>query len=149
MIRPYEARDFADVAWLNEIAYSKPCTENELRTKLESPSWVFEDSPLVIGCLITCPQDEKIYVWSVAVAPNWRRRGIGGLLLAEAEKEFPELWLHTEPFSNGQRLYSKRGYETVLTEPDYYGYGQPAILMRKICGPGSRNPENCCITESM
>ena len=52
-------------------------------------------------------------------------------LLNEASKTFPELWLHTEPFSNGERLYSKLGWTPVKTEFDYYSPGIDAILMVK------------------
>jgi ribosomal protein S18 acetylase RimI-like enzyme len=132
LIRRYEGRDFADVAWLNHISYSKPCTENELRAKLASDKcWVYEDSPIVVGALITYAKDERTYVWSVTVARNWQKRGIGTALLNEASKTFPELWLHTEPFSDGERLYTKLGWTPVKTEFDYYGPGADAVLMVK------------------
>jgi ribosomal protein S18 acetylase RimI-like enzyme len=139
MIRPYESRDFADVAWLNSTSYVSPCTENELRAKIGSGKcWVFEDSPIVIGALIT---ENRLsidpyrpgfaFVWSVTVARNWQRRGIGTALLNEASKTFPELWLHTEPFSDGERLYTKIGWMPAKTEFDYYGPGADAVLMVK------------------
>ena len=131
MIRPYESRDFADVSWLNQISYSSPSTESELRAKLAGKAWVYEDRPIVVGALITYAKDGRTYVWSVAVARNWQKRGIGTALLNEASKTFPELYLHTEPFSNGERLYSKLGWAAVRTEFDYYGHGKDAVLMVK------------------
>lgn len=132
MIRPYESRDFADVSWLNQISYSSPSTENELRAKLAAGKcFVYEDSPIVVGALITYAKDGRTYVWSVAVARNWQKRGIGTALLNEANRTFSELWLHTEPFSEGARLYTKLGYTAVRTERDFYGQNQDAILMRK------------------
>lgn len=132
MIRPYRDSDFSDVAWLNQQAYLTPCTENELRARIGSGRcWVWEDSPLVIGCLITCSQDDKIIVWSVTVAENWRRRGVATKLLEAAAREYPELWLHTEPNSPGNHLYTKLGYTASKVEYDYYGPGQDAVLMVK------------------
>jgi ribosomal protein S18 acetylase RimI-like enzyme len=128
MIRPYEARDFEDCLYLQEICYLKPCSESELRAKLETGKcWVWEDRPLVIGCLIL----EGNLVWSVTVAENWRRKGIATALLLEAEKHVRPLHLHTEPFSAGQKLYTKLGYTASKIERDYYGQGLDAILMVK------------------
>lgn len=131
MIRPYESRDFADVSWLNQISYQSPCTESELRAKLAGKCWVWEDSPIVVGALITYAKNGRTYVWSVAVARHWQKRGIGTALLNEASRHFPELWLHTEPFSEGARLYTKLGYTAVKTEHDFYGQNRDAILMVK------------------
>jgi ribosomal protein S18 acetylase RimI-like enzyme len=131
LIREYQSRDFADVSWLNQTSYVSPCTENELREKLAGRCWVYEDSPIVVGCLIIYAKDERTYVWSVTVARNWQKRGIGTALLNEASKHFPELWLYTEPFSAGARLYTKLGYTASKTEYDYYGPGSDAILMVK------------------
>lgn len=131
MIRPYESRDYADVAWLNQVSYTQPSTESELRAKLANKTWVYEDSPLVIGCLITYAKDERTYVWSVTVARNWQRRGVATALLNEASKTFPELWLYTEPFSDGERLYTKLGYTANKIVHDYYGPNSDAVLMVK------------------
>jgi ribosomal protein S18 acetylase RimI-like enzyme len=127
VIREYQSRDFADVSWLNQISYVSPCTENELREKLTGRCWVWEDSPIVIGAIIIANN----FVWSLTVARNWQRRGIGTALLNEASKHFPELWLHTEPSGAGARLYTKLGYAEARIEPDFYGPGQDAILMVK------------------
>src|ERR1700689_1131691 len=131
MIRPYRNSDFADVAWLNQISYVSPCTESELREKLAGKCLVWEDSPIVVGALITYAKDERTYVWSVAVGRHWQRRGIGTALLNEASNPFPELWLQHEPSGAGARLYTKLGYTASKTEYDYYGPGQDAILMVK------------------
>jgi ribosomal protein S18 acetylase RimI-like enzyme len=132
MIRPYEARDFEDCLWLNEQAYLKPCTENVLREKLDAgKSWVWEDSPLVIGCLITEVKDARTFVWSVTVSPNWRNRGIATALLKKADELGCELWLHTTPGSPAERLYTKLGYTAVRIDYDQYGPGSDAVLMVK------------------
>lgn len=131
MIRPYRSSDFSDIAWLNQISYASPCSDDELRAKLANKTWVYEDSPLVIGCLITYANCGKTYVWSVTVARNWQKRGVATALLNEASKTFPELWLYTEPFSDGERLYTKLGYTANKIVHDYYGAGKDAILMRK------------------
>ena len=94
-------------------------------------AWVYEDSPIVVGALITDEYFERDYIWSVTVARNWQKRGIATALIAQAEKNFGELHLHTEPFSEGARLYTKLGWTPVKTEFDYYGPGADAVLMVK------------------
>jgi ribosomal protein S18 acetylase RimI-like enzyme len=127
MIRSYRNSDFADVSWLNSTSYVSPCTDNELLEKLAGKCWVYEDSPIVIGAIII----DKNFVWSLTVARNRQRRGIGTALLNEASKHFSELWLHTEPLGAGARLYTKLGYTASKTEYDFYGPRQDAILMVK------------------
>jgi ribosomal protein S18 acetylase RimI-like enzyme len=127
VIRPYEPRDYSDVKYLNDISYESPCTETVLQEKLAGKVWVWEDSPLVIGCLIL----DGNFVWSVTVAPPWRGRGIGGKLLEEAEKHLRPLFLHTEPHGQAISLYRKLGYATLQTEEEFYGPGQDAVLMVK------------------
>lgn len=118
MIREYEARDFEDVKYLNDISYSKPCSEQELQDKLSAGKcWVFEDSPLVIGALILTGD----LIWSVTVAPNWQRKGIATSLIREAEKGANRRELYTEPNSAGFRLYQKLGYVPAGISKDYYG----------------------------
>lgn len=128
MIREYRWSDFADVSWINQTSYVLPCSENELAHKLAiGKCWVWEDSPIVVGAIIL----DGDCVWSVTVARNWQKRGIATALLNEASKHFSELWLHTEPFSAGARLYTKLGYTASKTEYDFYGPGADAILMVK------------------
>lgn len=127
MIRPYRDSDFSDCAWLNKICYTQPCTDSVLREKLTGKAWVWEDSPLVVGCLIL----EGNLVWSVTVAENWRWKGIATQLLLEAEKSGLPLHLHTEPNSPGNHLYTKLGYTASKIERDYYGQGLDAVLMTK------------------
>jgi ribosomal protein S18 acetylase RimI-like enzyme len=127
VIRPYEPRDYEDILYLQQICYTKPCTENELRAKLAGKCWVFEDEPLVVGCVIL----DGGTIWSVTVAENWRRKGVATRLLLEAEKSGLPLYLYTEPNSPGNRLYTKLGYTATWMEYDFYGPGLDAVLMVK------------------
>lgn len=132
MIRLYQDSDFADCVYLNKVSYLEPCTENELwaKTVLPSKVWVYQPDPAirsVVGCLIL----EGNLVWSVTVAPAFRRQGIATKLLLEAEKHVLPLYLHTEPDSPGNHLYTKLGYIASKIEYDYYGQNLDAVLMVK------------------
>ena len=124
VISPYRAIDFSDVDFLNQICYEKPCTVLVLGEKLAHKSWVADEHNAVIGCIIVCPQDNKNLIWSLTVAPPFRNRGIGGQLMAEAEKHFPELYLHTERYGMAYGLYARRGYKEIGDLPNYYGAGK-------------------------
>jgi ribosomal protein S18 acetylase RimI-like enzyme len=136
MIRLFEARDFQDVFFLNEICYENPCTETELREKLSSgKAWVEEPDPAVqavIGAVIIVPHEGTNLIWSITVAPTFRKRGIAWNLLSEAENNFPELWLHTDPSGPAIGLYLRRGYKVVQEEPNFYGPSRPGVLMVKV-----------------
>ena len=80
------------------------------------------------------------YIQSVCVAPEWRNRGIGGLLLEFAERRIfrdsPNVFLCVSSFNpDAMRLYIRRGYEIVGELRDYIVAGHSEILMRKTIGP--------------
>jgi ribosomal protein S18 acetylase RimI-like enzyme len=143
VIRPYEARDFEDVFFLNEVCYESPCTVSELREKLSSGKcWVYDPDPAVqavIGAVIIVPHEGTNLIWSITVAPTFRKQRIGNSLLEEAEKHYPELWLHTDPSGPAIGLYLRRGYKVIHEELNFYGPMRPAFLMVKINGQHSRS----------
>lgn len=141
MIRQYEHRDFEDVDFLQRDFYLNPATQEELRGKLQNPSWVAVNiqpdciDDAVVGCLITCPDADKTLVWSVVVARPHRGKGIGSALLEAAECFFfgTKLTLYVEPNNRAKNLYEKRGWRTAQYLKDFYGKGYDAVEMYKIC----------------
>ncbi len=75
------------------------------------------------------------YIVSIAVAPNWRGKGIGAALLDAAEMQFPEarhIFLCVSSFNERARaLYERRGYAPVGVLKDYIIPGASEILMHK------------------
>ncbi len=80
---------------------------------------------------------KKGHVVSIAVMPEYRRRGIGKMLLErgiEAMKEYGaeevilEVRVSNEP---AMRLYTKMGFTIVKTIKGYYHDGEDAYLMSK------------------
>jgi len=134
MIRRYESRDFEDVDFLQRDFYLRPATQEELRGKLENPSWVADEDG-VIGCLITCPDADKTLIWSVIVARPCRGKGIGSALLEAAESFYygTKLTLYVEPTNPAKSLYEKRGYRAAQLIKGFYGKGYDAVEMYKIC----------------
>ena len=134
MIRRYKDSDFADVDYLQRDFYLHPASQEELRSKLLNPSWIFEDD-CVIGSIITCPDADKTLIWSIIVAPSYRGLGIGNRLMEAAETFYrgTKLTLHVEPANHARRLYLRRGYRASHYLKDFYGPGFDAIEMHKHC----------------
>ena len=90
-----------------------------------------------IGFVAGDPRRRHGYVAIVtlAVDPDWRRRGLGERLLRECEARFdlPRFRLQVRP-SNATaiRLYGRLGYQTIGRLPGYYADGEDAYLMEKV-----------------
>lgn len=71
---------------------------------------------------------------TLAVSPEFRRKGIGAALLEECEKAFPDVpsFLYVDN-KNGSaiRLYQRAGYEVKGIHPSYYMNGHDALVMEK------------------
>lgn len=134
MIRRYKAEDFEYADLLQRSFYLFPATQDELRAKLENPSWVVDEDG-VVGCLIICPENDKLLLWSVVVASGCRGRGFGSLLLDAADQFYSgqKLWLRVEPLSRARKFYQRRGYQEHQYLQDFYGTGYDAVEMYKIC----------------
>lgn len=132
LIRNYAPLDFEEVSILNQVCYLTPCSDEELRGKLQHPSWV-ASAGQVLGCIITCPELDKQWIWSLIVAPVMRRKGLASQLMDEAERFYRDqtLWLHTTPSSPAENLYLKRGYKTSQLLPEFYGPNMDAVEMYK------------------
>lgn len=75
------------------------------------------------------------WIAAIAVAPGWRRQGLGSRLLAAAEEELstPRVRLSLRASNQAaHRLYSKRGYRQVDSWPGYYRDGEDALIMEKV-----------------
>ena len=80
------------------------------------------------------------YIQTVAVAPQWRGRGIGTRLVQYAEarvfRETPNVFINASSFNPGaRRLYERLGYEMVGELRDYIVAGHSEVLLRKTIGP--------------
>jgi ribosomal protein S18 acetylase RimI-like enzyme len=76
------------------------------------------------------------YIKSVAIAPNYRSKGIGKLLLDFAENKYrptsKHIFLCVSSFNHqAQKFYHTNGYDTVGEFKDYIEDGYSEILMHK------------------
>jgi ribosomal-protein-alanine N-acetyltransferase len=80
------------------------------------------------------------YIQSVCVAPQWRNKGIGNHMMDFVEKrifsETPNAFICVSSFNGRvQRLYERRGYETIGELKDFIVPGHSEILLRKTIAP--------------
>jgi ribosomal-protein-alanine N-acetyltransferase len=80
------------------------------------------------------PRDGWGWIATIAVDPNFRRRGIGTSLLHECESKLgvPRSRLTVRLSNEGAiTLYQREGYQTIDLWKSYYSDGEDAILMEK------------------
>jgi [ribosomal protein S18]-alanine N-acetyltransferase len=80
------------------------------------------------------------YIQTVCVAPEWRGRGLGAILIRFAEerifRETPNVFMSVSSFNtDAQRLYERLGYQRIGELTDYIVAGYSEILLRKTTGP--------------
>jgi ribosomal-protein-alanine N-acetyltransferase len=71
------------------------------------------------------------HILSIAVEPHHRRKGIGRELLQRAMKISPlkKVWAEVRRSNQGaQAFYSKMGFQTIGTVPNYYGNDDALII---------------------
>src|SRR5262245_6189510 len=127
------ATDAAAVTMLSQAAYQKfverigrlpqPLTADYAEVIRTDETWVAEDdNSKHIGVLVLKPASDHLLIWSVAVALELQRSGIGRRLLALAEREalrrgVPEIRLYTnEKMTENVALYERHGYAITRRE---------------------------------
>jgi [ribosomal protein S18]-alanine N-acetyltransferase len=81
---------------------------------------------------------DEVHIFRIAVAPEWRRRGIGARLVAEClaaatRRGARVAVLEVRPSSTeALALYLKFGFRVVATRPGYYSdSGEDALILQK------------------
>jgi len=163
IVRPLEARDISGVAGLDRMVFKEPWPESayvqELYFNPNAHYFILQLSEPVAkrwrwgrwaargACRVTMA--ERIigfmglrvevgrgHISTLAVRPEWQRRGLGELLVITAIKQ--ALKANAENISlevrisntAAQKLYAKYGFERITRLHQYYGDREDAFLMR-------------------
>ena len=102
-------------------------------------TWVAERGKTSLAGFVIACRDGRAqgHIITVDVAPDWRRRGLGSMLMDAAENWIGEqggevVYLETaEDNLPAQAFYLKRGYAKLRRIEDYYANGAAAWLMAK------------------
>ena len=140
IVRAWEEKDISAICQIEQESFSDPWSEGMFLDTLRFPVYhtcLVEDGGQVCGygCLIILFEDAELA--NIAVAPTYRGKGVGKLLMekmhAYAKSLGAERMLLEVRVSNQSAigLYEKYGYEKYGLREHYYADGEDAHLMQK------------------
>jgi [ribosomal protein S18]-alanine N-acetyltransferase len=144
-LRLYQPSDFEtlyridQICFPEEIAYGRFEMKVYLRAK-GSYCLLAESAGNVAGFILAELAPDEGHIITLDVLENYRRQGIGSLLLAAGEKEAASwgvgrMVLETATTNKAAiALWKKHGYRQFATIEDYYGRGLDAFQMYKTVG---------------
>jgi len=139
LIRPMTPADLPTVAELDRLSFSQPWPFGAFEAELanvNSRCWVTEVDGRVAAAIVIWRVLDEAHIATIAVHPDFRRRGIGkALLRASMDAAYAEgaRIYHLEVRAGNlaaQKMYIDFGYEVVGRRPRYYqDNGEDALLM--------------------
>ena len=135
-IREFRLEDMAGILRIEEQASPKTAYSRSafLHYKRVCPEgfYVIGCGEEVVGYII---YDGGGHLHSMALRPEWRRKGLGTMLFRHAQKQIKKgLWLEVRWKNTGaQTFYKRMGMEIMGRVPGYYG-DDDALLMQLIPG---------------
>ena len=125
-LRPARPEDAPSVTALVRAAYARwvprlgrepaPMTEDDAALIAAGAVTLLEDAGALLGVLVLIPEPDALLIENVAIAPDAQGRGLGGLLLAEAERVGREIGrcrvrLYTNAaMTENIGFYARRGF---------------------------------------
>jgi [ribosomal protein S18]-alanine N-acetyltransferase len=146
LYRLYTPEDFAQLYAIEEICFQPSFRfgrryMRQLVTRENAATWIAEEGGRMCGFAIVewTEQNSGViaYLQTLEVAPDWRRRGIGGELLRRVENSALDagaeaISLHVHAENTGAiRIYEAHGYVCEGREEDYYAPGHAALIYGK------------------
>jgi ribosomal protein S18 acetylase RimI-like enzyme len=143
LLRSYRSSDLETLYQIDQacfppaVSYSRQ-ELSEFITDQKSETWVAEEDGKIVGFLVADRQRPRlIHIITIDVAAEWRRQGVGTLLMDAAEtaarrQDSRLIYLETSAQNvSAQRFYLQRGYEKCQVISRYYGNGDAAWVMVK------------------
>lgn len=93
---------------------------------------VARDADAVIGCIIADIDKGNVRIMNIAVAPDWRKRGVGTALMGAIGDRLPRrpvVLMVEEHNRAAQALYERLGFTRTGFRAGYYGQGHHGIEM--------------------
>jgi ribosomal-protein-alanine N-acetyltransferase len=147
-IEPMSRAHLPEVLSIERDSYPTPWSENAFVHEMERNAFARPHAGLsregvVVGYICLWVVYEELRINNVAVAPAWRRRGVGEQLIRFALQEGRESGcsmavLEVRPSNAAaQALYGKLGFAVTSTRRRYYSdNGEDALVMRRPLRPG-------------
>lgn len=99
--------------------------------------WKASDGERLVAFVAADVRRTQNVAWiaTIAVHPEYQRRGLGGRLLTLAEEAVGTRAMRLSARASNRealRLYQARGYEQIDVWPKYYVGGEDAVVMEKV-----------------
>jgi len=147
-IRTMRASDVSEVVYIENRSFRVPWSERTFKSLLRQPHaalFVAETAGQIAGYAAVWFVADEAELGDLAVHPDFRRRGIGSLLLGRALEEAEGratriLYLEVRAGNkDARRLYERSGFEVVTVRRGYYSHPvEDALVMRRLIGTQSR-----------
>ena len=138
MIIPVELYHLEEIIAIENFAFNKPWTRNQIKNDIQSgmdsENWVYIMDELVTGYIFGWIIHDEFHLNNIAVHPEYLRRNIGKGLIRHI---FSRVISHDikvillEVSSNNipaQKCYKSLGFTQMGIRKDYYSKGDDAIL---------------------
>lgn len=139
-VREWSYEDLNAIAKLETRCFHDPWKEEDFRSSYAQPvcyGVVVEDDGVIVGYACAILLFESGDVANVAVAPEYRRQGLGKRLLCWIEEKakslgVERLFLEVRVSNHSARaLYAGYGFEEISVRKRYYEDGEDALVMQK------------------
>lgn len=142
-LRGYRAGDLEAMFRLDEVCFAEPFrfSRETMRRFVEARRArvvVAESDGELVGFCVVHVESVKVgYVVTLDVAPEWRRKGVAGVLMGAVEDQVRAagsgaMVLHVFTGNDAAiRFYERTGYGLVGEDEDFYGDGVGALVYRK------------------
>jgi len=144
-IRRMRSDDLPRIMEIETASYGAPWAESSFRALLrraDAALFVADSRGTVAGYAVCWAIADQGELGNIAVAPEWRRRGLARRLLTTVietmrARGVRELYLEVRPSNDVARhLYETFGFVEVGWRPDYYTAPvEDAVVMRKLLEP--------------
>lgn len=148
-VRPMTGEDLEQVVAIDRMSFSLPWPPSSYRFELnENPSsrlWVAEiqeedGKNRIVGMIVVWLIMDEAHIATIAVHPEYRKRGIGRRLLVEALRESVQMGVISATLEvrvgnlAAQKLYKDLGFDVVSTRPRYYMDNNEDALIMTVTG---------------
>jgi ribosomal-protein-alanine N-acetyltransferase len=146
-LRSYFPSDFETLYRIDQICFPKGIAYGRFEMKVYlrargSYCLLAESGGNVAGFILAELAPDEGHIVTLDVLEDYRRQGIGSLLLSAAENEMvsrggKRMVLETATTNKAAiALWNKHGYRETGIIENYYGLGQNALKMQKLLTPG-------------
>ena len=128
-IRRLEEADLRELLPIEKTSFKNPWPRDvflsELKNSLSYP-FVLKSGGKVLGYIILCNQGETLHITNLAVHPERRREGLGGLLIEKAKDiahslGVPRMSLEVRRSNEtAHQFYEKHGFKHIGLLKNYY-----------------------------